>query len=367
MSIPKITDVYVSIDVTHPQINKDLKKIAIFTKGNQESFKTYEMLEDVMADYDANTSVYKMAETIFSQDDAPEAIQVISYSDKAPAPMVSSGGGQVSNDDVATKFGAPASGIGRAAFDYFYEDWEIAILADYSKADALALADVIEHGGYDGKGFHMMFQQFGPSNASDHVDFDKYNRTWCYYHTNEDEYYAAGLAGEGTSETIGKQSWKFVSDLNNVTPETLNASQILDLENQGFICYVSKGDHANQTDDKNKQGLYIDFIHGLDFVKSNVETNLQNALSIDGKNTFTFGPKGLGAVKTNLETSLNQAGANGIIAADSNNKYEYSYDIPDINKIPQSNIERRILNGIKFSYTASSAINEIHVNGTSVA
>lgn len=367
MIIPKITDVYVSIDIEHPQAAKDLKKIAIFTKGDQESFKTYLMLEDVMADFDVNTSVYKMAETIFSQDDAPEAIQVITYSDKAPAPMVISNNGQVVNDDVATKFGAPASGIGRAAFDYFYNDWEIAIMADYNKADALALADVIEHGGYDGKGFHFMFQQFGPSNASDHTEFDKYNRVWQFYHSIEEEFYAASLASEGTSAVIGQQSWKFVSDLNNVTPEDLNAAQIMDLENQGLICYVTKGNHANQTDDKNKQGLYIDFIHGMDWVKATIESNLQDALSLDGKRTFTFDAKGLGAVKTNLETSLNEAGNNGIIATDSSNKYEYSYNVPDISKIPQTHIDRRILDHIKFKYTASSAINEIHVNGTAVA
>ncbi|MCL0330529.1 DUF3383 domain-containing protein [Apilactobacillus xinyiensis] len=370
MLIPKITDVYVSIDITHPQISKDLKKIAIFTKGDQQSFKTYTYLPDVMADFDENTETYKTAEAIFSQDDAPEAIQIITYADKVPAPVIqsnTSNAGTTVVDNNASNTSQPSAGIGRAAFDYFYEDWEIAILADYNKADALALADVLENGGYDGKGFHFMFQQFGPSNAGDGADFDKYSRTWKFYHSAEDEKYTAALASEGTSDDAGKVSWKFVHDLNGITPEKLTATELLNLKRQHFITYVQKADHASQIDDSNAQGLFVDFIHGLDFVKATVESNLQNALTLDGKQVFSYTQKGLNAIKVNIETTLDKAGNQGIIDIDSTGKYKRHVDVPDIDKIHASTVSHRILQGVKFEYTSSSAINEVHINGNAVA
>ncbi|MCL0312789.1 hypothetical protein M2S00_06680 [Apilactobacillus sp. TMW 2.2459] len=370
MLIPKITDVYVSIDVTHPQFSKDFKKIAIFTKSDKQSFKSYTYLPDLMADFGQNTSTYKTAAAIFAQDDAPEVVQVITYTDQVPAPdtQTASGNGGLKVTDInANTSDQPAAGIGRAAFDYFYEDWEIAILADYNQKDALALADVIEHGGYDGKGFHFMLLQFNGDNAGEASAFDKYNRTFYLYHTNTDERADAALASEATYATVGKQSWKFTHDLNGITPETLTVTQILNLERQHFIVYVQKGDHASFTDDKNAQGLYIDFIHGMDFVKATVENNLQNSLTLNGKGVFTFDARGLNAVKESITNTLNTAGDNGIIRSDDTGKYEFDVQMPDISKFHESTIEHRILEHVKFNYTASSAINEIHINGNVVA
>ncbi|WP_353486072.1 hypothetical protein [Apilactobacillus xinyiensis] len=370
MLVPKTTDVYVSIDITHPQISKDFKKIAIFTKGNKQSFKTYTYLPDLMIDFDENTSTYKAAEAIFNQDNAPETIQVITYTDQVPAPAIQAGTSNAGTkviDMNASQSDQPAAGVGRAAFDYFYEDWEIAVLADYNKDDALALANVIDNGGYDGKGFHFMLLQFDSSNAGDASAFDNFKRTFYAYHDVDNERLDAAWAGEATYETIGKRSWKFVHDLNGITPEPLTATQVNNLERQHFLVYVQKGDHASFTDDKNAQGLYIDFVHGMDFVKATVENNLQNSLTLNGKDVFTFDAKGLSAIKESITNTLNTAGDQGIVRAYSNGKYEFNVDVPDITKINESTIEHRILEHVKFNYTASSAINEIHINGNVVA
>ncbi len=380
--IPKITDVYVSLDTTHPQTTVGLKNPAIFVRGDSEGYKEYQTLDALEADYDATTSVYRKAQTMFDQADYPELVAVITFTGDSPAPVSIQAPAPANLKATPTDDGAvitadkvdnsnngdpnaiPASGVGKAAADYFYNNWEFAILADYNKADAIALADIIEHGGYDGKGFHIYFQQFGADNAKDKPSFDSYSRTYPLYHTNTSEEYAAALAAQGAQGIIGQVSWKFVSGLVDVTPESLPNSQIIDLEKQGFILYVTKGATgvANQTDDKNAAGMYIDTVHGMDFVKSNVETNLQNTLNTAGK--VPFDAQGLGMISASLEGSLSTAYSQGIVATDLNNgKAMYSTSVPSINQIRITDWVKRDLKGVKFSYTPSNAVNEIHVNG----
>lgn len=383
--IDKITDVYVSIDAEHPQPTVGLKNPAIFVRGKDgdtQSCKQYVTLDQVEADFDATTSTYRMAETIFDQYPAPEAITIIKFVGesidpstlKAPAPEnvqgTSTTTGAVVTANAITGNGTaadtiPATGAGKAAYDYFYENWEYALLADYDKADALAIADMIENGGYDGKGFHMFFMQFNATNAADATDFATYGRTFTFYHTDADENYVAALAAAGAQPDAGKISWKFVSNLADITPESLTASEVIALEKQGFILYVHKGNSDNQTDDKNVAGNYIDFVQGLDFIKATVETNFQNMLNTSGK--VPFNAQGLSMVDTSLTASLNQAYNQGIIAIGSDNKPDFTHNVPGVgntNPATVADIASRVLKNVKFSYKPSSAINEIRVVGT---
>lgn len=378
--IPKNTDVFVSIDITHPQTTVGLKNPAIFVKGlnvQVESYKEYTYLDAVEADFDSTSSVYKMAETIFAQNPAPELIAVITYIGDSAAPATSQAPTPTGLDSNATKDGAevtadpvvinepgddiPTSGIAKAAFDYFYNNWEFALLADYDKTEALALADLIEHGGYDAKGFHICFLQFDDTNKADITDFVPYQRTFEFYHSNSEQY-AAALAAAGAQPTIGKVSWKFVSDLANITPEPMPVSDAIALEKQGFILYIHKGNNNNQSNDKNLTGMYIDVIHGLDHVKATVETNLQNTLNTAGKTPYDT--IGLGMIEASLESSLNSCYNDGIIATDPDTgKPMMTYNVPSIGTIGRVDIAQRVLNNTTFGYTPSSAINTMYVHG----
>lgn len=374
--IPKITDVFVTIDITHPQTTVGLKNSAIFVKGDKESYKEYTYLDAVEADWDANTSVYKIAEQQFAQNPAPELVAVITFTGestvKAQAPAPSGVTADATADGATVKAtpvtinepgdDVPTTGIAKAAFDYFYNNWEFALLADYDKNDALALADLIEHGGYDAKGYHILFLQFNADNKDDAAEFADYSRTWCFYHTDPDELYAAGLAAAGAQGTIGQVSWKFVSDLANVTPETLPASNILALGKLGLICYVHKGNNDNQTDDKNLAGFYIDEVHGRDQIKATVETNLQNTLNTAGKTPFDA--IGLGMIAASLDSSMSLSYNAGIIATDPDTgKPMYTTHVPSIKEVGRFAIASRVLKNTTFGYTPSSAINTVYVHG----
>lgn len=373
--IPKITDVYVTIDITHPQTTVGLKNPAIFVSGDTQSYKEYTYLEQLEADVD-NEKVIAMAQTIFEQDPAPEAIAVITYAGTntnkhpklaTPANVKATpttDGAIISADDIeigeVDPNSLPNGGIEKAVYDYFYNNWEFALLADYKKEDALALADTIEHGGYDGKGFHICFLQFNEDNRVDAKEFAQFTRTFTFYHT-ADESYAAALAASGAQPTIGKTSWKFVSDLVGITPENISASEIIKLQNENLICYVTKANNSNQTDDKNASGMYIDTVHGLDQVKTLVENNLQNSLNTAGKTPYDA--TGLGMIAASLENTLGLCYNNGIIATGADGKAMYSSSVPNIANIKRADIGQRVLKNVKFNYTPSSAINTIYVRG----
>ena len=176
--VDKITDVTVSIDVDHPQPTIGLKNPAILVKDDStESLKEYTTLDDVEADFGVTTSVYSLAQTIFDQDPAPESISVIKYTGDSPDPATLKAGASTNVTSTPTSDGAvvkadpivgtgkasdaiPASGAGKALYDYYYANYEFVLMADYDKAAALAAADMVNNGGYDGKGFHLMFNKF---------------------------------------------------------------------------------------------------------------------------------------------------------------------------------------------------------------
>lgn len=369
MIIPKITDVYVTLDVTHPQTTVGLSNPALFVKGDTQGYKEYQTLDALEGDFDATTSTYAAAKAAFDQTPFPELVAIITYTGEstsaaAPKDPLS----KPTADGANIKYNAateavPTAGIAKAAFDYFYNNWEFAILVDYNKADALALADVIENGGYDAKGYHINFLQLDEANKADVAEFAKFTRTFVFYNGTEDEYYAVALAAKGAQSTIGQTSWKFVSDLVDVTPLALATSDIQALENLGLICYVPKGTaHSNQTDDKNAAGMYIDIVHGMDFVKSTVENGLQNTLNVAGKTTYDA--KGLATLGASLDNSLGLAYNQGVIATDPiTNAKSYSYSMPSIVNVRTSDIAERILNNVTFDYTPSSAVNVINVHG----
>ena len=381
--VDKITDVTVSIDVDHPQPTIGLKNPAILVKDDStESLKEYTTLDDVEADFGVTTSVYSLAQTIFDQDPAPKSISVIKYTGDSPDPATLKAGAPTNVTSTPTSDGAvvkadpivgtgkasdtiPASGAGKALYDYYYANYEFVLMADYDKAAALAAADMINNGGYDGKGYHLMFLQFDDSNKADAADFAQYGRVWTFYHTDASEHYAAALAAKGAQPDAGKVSWKFVSDLADVTPETMTATDAKVLEAQGFILYYQKAAHANQTDDKNAAGNYIDFVQGIDWIKATTETNLQNMLSTSGK--VPYNAQGLSMVDTTLKAGLDQAYNQGIIGVDDNGKPDYSTSIPGVgNATPPrvADIAARVLRNVKFTYTPSSAVNEIHVTAS---
>jgi hypothetical protein len=88
-------------------------------------------------------------------------------------------------------------------------------------------------------------------------------------------------------------------------------------------------------------------------------------LSTSGK--VPYNAQGLSMVDTTLKAGLDQAYNQGIIGVDTNGKPDYSTSIPGVgNATPPrvADIAARVLRNVKFTYTPSSAVNEIHVTAS---
>lgn len=375
--IPKTTDVNVTIDIDHPQPSVGLSNPNLFVKGDAEGYKEYTNLDALMADQPMGSPAYNAAYVIFEQKNAPELVAVTTYvkdntgkmSAVAPTPAdlkstPTSDGATVTESEPAntTSEGidfASLTGVAKAAADYFYRNWEFALMPEYDAEDALDLATLIEKGGYDGKGFHLFFPQV--TDYTVESPFKAFHRTWAFFNSAGDDY-AAALVGQGGSYTVGSISWKFVSDLIDVTPETLPVTELNKLDANGYIAYVNKGANSNQTTDRNPALDFIDTIHGMDWIKSTTETQLQNLLNTAGK--LTFDADGISKIQQVLRTILNQGVAQKVIDTDDSGTGIFGITVKQRSDLSTQDIVNRVYNGAFFNYQASNAINHINVGIT---
>lgn len=375
--IPKTTDVNVTIDIDHPQPSVGLSNPNLFVKGDAEGYKEYTNLDALMADQPMGSPAYNAAYVIFEQKNAPELVAVTTYvkdntgkmSAVAPTPAdlkstPTSDGATVTESEPATTSSegidfASLTGVAKAAADYFYRNWEFALMPEYDAEDALDLATLIEKGGYDGKGFHLFFPQV--TDYTVESPFKAFHRTWAFFNSAGDDY-AAALVGQGGSYTVGSISWKFVSDLIDVTPETLPVTELNKLDDNGYIACVNKGANSNQTTDRNPALDFIDTIHGMDWIKSTTETQLQNLLNTAGK--LTFDADGISKIQQVLRTILNQGVAQKVIDTDDSGTGIFGITVKQRADLSTQDIVNRVYNGAFFNYQASNAINHINVGIT---
>ncbi|WP_341778597.1 hypothetical protein [Levilactobacillus sp. HBUAS70063] len=375
--IPKTTDVNVTIDIDHPQPSVGLSNPNLFVKGEAEGYKEYTNLDALMADQPMGSPAYNAAYVIFEQKNAPELVAVTTYvkdntgkmSAVAPTPAdlkttPTSDGATVTESEPTSTASegidfASLTGVAKAAADYFYNSWEFALMPEYDAADALDLATLIEKGGYDGKGFHLFFPQV--TDYTVESPFKAFHRTWAFYSSNSDEY-AAALVGQGGSYTVGSISWKFVSDLVDVTPEELPITELNKIADNGYIAYVTKGANSNQTTDRNPALDYIDTIHGMDWIKSTTQTQLQNLLNTAGK--LTFDKDGIAKIQQVLRNILNQGVAQKIVDTNDSGTGIFDVTVKQRTELKTQDIVDRIYNGAFFDYQPSNAINHINVGIT---
>ncbi|WP_125575945.1 DUF3383 family protein [Levilactobacillus angrenensis] len=377
--IPNVTDVNVTIDIDHPQPTVGLTNPNLFVKGDKEGYGEYTTIEDVMADYPMGTPAYNAAYAVFAQPNAPELVAITSYvkdnsgsfTAAAPTPedlesTPTADGAEITESESPTTATGDVdwtklTGVAKAVADYFYRNWEFALMPEYDEEDALDLATLIEKGGYDGKGFHFFFPQV--SDFTKENPFKDFHRTWCFYHTDADEYYTAALVGKGGAETVGSISWKFVSDLVDITPESLPITDMQTLDKNGYIAYYTKGAHSNQTTDANPLGDFIDTYHGADWIKSETENQLQNLLNTSGK--LTFDKAGVAKIEQVLRTILNQATSQTIIDTDDDTGDGiFNLTVKQRADLRKTDIAKRLYKGAFFDYQPSGAINHINVGIT---
>lgn len=345
-----LSDVNVILDVLQPAVPENLGKLAVFVKAEtpptgdggttpqagsvSASVQEFTDIEDLLAKV-SNADVQNIAKGYFNQDSHGDELYVISYSDLT------------------------------AALDsYFGEGWEFGTVVG-EEADSAVLSNYVE-----GKG--TKFAVVGLEATDANVDAaETFKQTYIGNKRtiafmagmgDETQYAVGALIGKLGNQTVGSITWKFKT-LNGVKAVDFSKSQIDKLHKNGIFTYVNKAGIDQTSDGITIGNEFIDALHGDDWVKASIETEVQNLLSTSGK--VTFDSAGIAQIDGVVTGVLQDATTNGIVLIDAESgQGQYTVTAQSRADTPAEDIAQRHYNGLSFSYTRAGAIHSVTVHGT---
>jgi len=337
-----IQDVTVTIDVQNPAPKVGLGRPLILAESTstESTYKEYYGLDTLKVDFPEGTSVYKKAKAILEQTNRPDIVAVATYS--------ASGGGD------------PGTGltIVQAFEKYFDKPWHFLLLPDAIATERKAVSDALE-------GHNFKFLVLKVEDKDELAQYTSNSRTIPYYHPDKPgEEMDAAIIGDAASLTVGSITWKFRKNLVGITPIDISADELKALHAAGANAYVLKAGIPQTSEGITATGDYIDFLHGQDWVKANIESSLQQMLSDNDK--VPSNDTGISMAVSVMTSVLTEAATNGIVDKDSNGNAEFTVTSKPMDEIPEEDRKKRIYSGLGFKYYPEGAFHEIEVTGTVV-
>ncbi|PAB55513.1 hypothetical protein A3Q05_04835 [Lactobacillus johnsonii] len=355
-----LSDITVKLNVETPSVPVNMGNLALFVKGDKQNVEGFNSYEDLQKVYGSNDLVKQVANGYFSQDDHGNKLFVITYTDVATAATDYYGEGwEFATVIPGVKVVAPSVG------DQGKEKEAVTVDTTNDLADTVALSNFI-----DGK--KERFAVVGLPATNENVEkisdtkkaFGNSPRTIIFVSgTNqaEAEYGIGGLVGAVGNETVGSVTWKF-RKIGGVKPVDLTVTQIQKLHENNAFTYVTKAALDQTSEGKTLSGEFIDALHGDDWVKASLETELQKLLSNSKK--ITFDSAGIAQIDATVTAVLTTATNNGIISENPETKAgEFSVYTASRAESSDEDVAQRNYTGLKFSYTRSGAIHTVKVNG----
>ncbi|WP_313893857.1 DUF3383 family protein [Psychrobacillus sp.] len=331
-----LQDVTVIIDIKKPSALIGLgTPLILANKAGASTYKEYLDLESIKTAFGDTSDAYKLAKKVFDQGDyRPQKVAIATY-DLAASPTV------IKAVDTLE--------------EYFYNDWYFVMLDTGVVADYKAISDVVEE-----KALKIAAHVLSDPADLATLAAGKYDRTFVFEHNKPEELPHAAIIGRVGSRPVGSLTWKFKT-LKFVTSRDLTATELNDIHTAGAIAYVTKAGIDQTSEGKMLSGEFIDVIHGKDWVKLNIEQQVQYLLSTNPKIPYT--DSGIAQIEGAVRTVLEIAGQNGIIATDDAGQYLYTITAKGRNEVLASDRAGRKYNGLSFSFELAGAIHEAKING----
>lgn len=355
-----LSDITVKLNVETPSVPVNMGNLALFVKGDKQNVEGFNSYEDLQKVYGSNDLVKQVANGYFSQDDHGNKLFVITYTDVATAATAYYGEGwEFATVIPGVKVVAPSVG------DQGKEKEAVTVDTTNDLADTVALSNFI-----DGK--KERFAVVGLPATNENVEkiadtkkaFGNSPRTILFVsgaNQAEAEYGIGGLVGAVGNETVGSVTWKF-RKIGGVKPVDLTVTQIQKLHESNAFTYVTKAALDQTSEGKTLSGEFIDALHGDDWVKASLETELQKLLSNSKK--ITFDSAGIAQIDATVTAVLTTATNNGIISENPETKAgEFTVSTVSRAESSEEDVAQRNYTGLSFSYTRSGAIHTVRVNG----
>ena len=183
-----------------------------------------------------------------------------------------------------------------------------------------------------------------------------YNRTWVFYSADAGSYPECALIGRVLPEDAGSINWKFTA-IQGIVPDILSGTQLSNLKAKhiNFIEEVG-GTTIVSSEAIMGSGEYVDIVHGIDWLSTEISTNVFGLLKAVKKVPMTN--PGITQVVTYIRSPMDVAVARQFITKD------YKITQPDISEISNADRASRLLTGIKFRAVLQGAVNTAIINGS---
>lgn len=296
-------------------------------KATGAIYREYEDVNAVAVDYGEDSPIYQRAQTYFAQANHSDRIAVLNY-------------------DPAKAYDA------LKAFWGFNWTFAVQVPATVTQ-DTVLLSNIFE-----ANKDHMLVVQ-----SNDVSDFDKFFGQSYTIGVKHDlsEFMDVALVGAVATLTVGQNTWKFKS-LNGITPDVLTNTELNAIHRIKVFAYVEVNGVGETSEGTTMSGEYIDTVHGIIWVSTNMESSLENFLQANGKVSYdTVGITKISGVATQV---MEQAYAQGIILTDeTTGKGDYTVTTSPRSEQSQDDLSSRHYGGLSFTYHAAGAIHTITVHG----
>lgn len=321
-----LQDVTVTININYPAPRVGLGRPVIFTqKTGEQSYKEYSTLDALKKDYAESTGAYKKANIIFMQPNRPDKVAVATYD----------------------------TDLGAAMAAYYSKPWHFALLDSDDSAEQVKAAGFIGT-----KEFKFFAAQVKDKAGRDALKGKP--RVIIFDHNIDGEYLDAAAVGNLASLPVGSITWKFKS-LKGVTDRTLDEIEMAEIDNANANAYMLKAGKDQLSEGKLANGEYIDVLHGQDWVKADMENEIQYALQNADK--APYDTRGINLIEAAATTTLQRAFAKGIIAETEDGLPDYKITSLSRSQVDVQDRNERTYRGLSFEFSNAGAIHAVRVKG----
>ena len=328
-------DVIVKIDLVKP-VGQIGFGVPLILEENATTPVEYtectDLAEVLAAGFAETTKVYKAANTLFMQENAPAKIAVCAVETPAETWLsdinnVSKDFRQlivVSNSETATNVASIMAKVETLNNKLYFADLAV--------------------------------------DAETELTVEGINKTVLFYCNGTEEHPvpSAALVGATAGLPVGSITYKNMI-LKGIAPQALADGEITAIHNKGGITFVTKAGDNVTSEGKVAGGEYIDIIDSKDYIISQLEYRTQKMLNASGK--IPYDNSGISLLQSICEDVLKDAYNNGIIASTDDGTPDYTVNYALRSEVTDADRVARKYVGGQFSFKLAGAIHEVEVVG----
>lgn len=334
-----LSDVTVRINTNNPTGTVGFGKPLIVGEATGgHPYTEYVDLEGLSADFGDTTEIYAKADAILSQPDRPARFAVAAYD---PASL--------DTGAITTAAGLVDSLLSR--------DWYFLLATE---RDPVAIGDIVDViDGSNASGTPKLYSTQVAA-STDLTGLAASDRTFVAVHPDT-EHIDAAIVGAVGSREVGSVTWQGKT-LKGVTAQSLTPTELDAIETANAYAYVTKAGDDVTSEGKVLSGEYIDVIHGMDWIKANIEHTVQKIKNQSGKIPYTDG--GIATLEAGVISVLKTGYNQGIIAGDDADNPLYTTSFRSRSEMTDEDRALRRYTGGAFSFELAGAIHTAEITGS---